>query len=177
MSNKKVKILKNVKILLIEDNPGDARLIKEMLAEAPDVSFELESANRLSAGLKCLDKETPDVILLDIGLPDSQGLDTLKKVYAQAKTVPIVVLTGLEDEAVGVEAVQQGAQDYLVKGQIQSKVLWRVINYSIERKRAEEMLRQSEERYRALFNSKLDGMCVIDETMKILLVNQAAVDI
>ena len=106
---------KNVKILLIEDNPGDARLIKEMLAEAPDVSFELESANRLSAGLKCLDKETPDVILLDIGLPDSQGLDTLKKVYAQAKVVPIVVLTGLEDEAVGVEAVQQGAQDYLVK--------------------------------------------------------------
>src|SRR4030043_1195561 len=110
MSNKKVKIL------LIEDNPGDARLIKEMLAEAPDVSFELKSANRLSTGLERLAKETPDVILLDIGLPDSQGLDTLKKVYAQAKVVPIVVLTGLEDEAVGMEAVHRGGQDYLCKG-------------------------------------------------------------
>ncbi|MFC2050815.1 PAS domain S-box protein [Chloroflexota bacterium] len=167
---------KNVKILLIEDNPGDARLIREMLAEAPDASFELETAKRLSTGLKHLAKEATDVILLDIGLPDSQGLDTVNKVYAQVKTVPIVVLTGLEDESVGMEAVQHGAQDYLVKGQIQSKALWRVINYSIERKRAGEMLRQSEERYRTLFNSKLDGMCVIDETMKVLLANQAAAD-
>jgi PAS domain S-box-containing protein/putative nucleotidyltransferase with HDIG domain len=168
---------KNVKILLIEDNPGDARLIREMLSEVPDVSFELETAKRLSTGLRHLAKENPDVVLLDLALPDSQGLDTLNKVYAKVKTVPIVVLTGLEDESVGIEAVQQGAQDYLVKGQIEGKVLWRVINYSIERKRAEEMLRQSEERYRTLFNSKVDGMCVIDETMKILLANQAAADI
>jgi PAS domain S-box-containing protein/putative nucleotidyltransferase with HDIG domain len=169
-------VTKNVKILLIEDNAGDARLIREMLSEVPDVSFELENAKRLSTGLKHLAKETPDIILLDIGLPDSQGLDTLEKVYAQVKTVPIVVLTGLEDESVGIEAVQHGAQDYLVKGQIQSKVLWRVLNYSIERKRAGEMLRESEERYRTLFNSKLDGMCVIDEKMKVLLANRAAAD-
>ena len=84
MSNKKVKIL------LIEDNPGDVRLIREMLAEVPGVSFELETAKRLSTGLKWLARETPDVIFLDLSLSDSQGLDTLNKVYAQVKTVPIL---------------------------------------------------------------------------------------
>jgi PAS domain S-box-containing protein len=163
----------NVKILLIEDNPGDARLIREMLTEVPDVSFELESANRLSTGLRYLAKETPDVILLDIGLPDSQGLDTLKKVYAKIETVPIVVLTGLEDEAVGMEAVQQGAQDYLVKGQIQSKVLWRVVNYSIERKRAGEILRQSEERYRTVLEEMEDGYFETDLAGNFTVVNDA----
>jgi PAS domain S-box-containing protein len=144
---------KSVKILLIEDNPGDARLIREMLAEVPDFSFELEYAKRLSTGLKHLAKGTPDVILLDLALPDSQGLDTLNRVYAGVKAVPIVVLTGLEDESVGIEAVHQGAQDYLVKGQIEGKVLWRVVNYSIERKRLEEHLEKERQEVKLIVDS------------------------
>jgi PAS domain S-box-containing protein len=167
---------KNVKVLLIEDNPGDARLIREMLAEVPDISFELECAKRLSTGLKRLAKETIDVILLDLALPDSQGLDTLNKVYAQVKTAPIVVLTGLDDESVGIEAVHQGAQDYLLKGQIHGRVLRRVINYSVERKRMEEALRDREARYRYLFEHSQIANAVVGLDGKIIDVNQAAAD-
>jgi DNA-binding response OmpR family regulator len=135
-----------IKILLIEDNPGDVRLIREMLAEVPGVSWELESTGRLSTGLECLAKKQPDIILLDLGLPDSQGLDTLVKAYAQVKTVPIVVLTGLDDEAIAIEAVRHGAQDYLIKGQIHGRALWRIVRYAIGRKRIEDELRESERR-------------------------------
>jgi len=126
-----------IRILLIEDNPGDVRLIREMLAEVPDVSFELESAGRLSTGLKCLAKKQPDIVLLDLGLPDSQGLETLGKICSKTTTVPIVVLTGLDDEAIANQAVHKGAQDYLLKDDINDRLLWRVMRYAIERKRME----------------------------------------
>ena len=105
-----------IKTLLVEDNPGDSRLIREMLAEARGVTFNLEYADRLQTGLEHLREGGIDVILLDLGLPDSQGLETLSKTYAQAPEVPIVVLTGLDDEMLGVQAVNKGAQDYLIKG-------------------------------------------------------------
>jgi len=126
-----------IRILLIEDNPGDVRLIREMLAEVPDVSFELESAGRLSTGLECLAKKQPDIVLLDLGLPDSQGLETLGKICSKTTTVPIVVLTGLDDEAIANQAVHKGAQDYLLKDDINDRLLWRVMRYAIERKRME----------------------------------------
>ena len=103
---------KRTKILLIEDNPGDARLFQEMLAEAGPRRFELEHADRLSAGIKRLGRGDINVILLDLGLSDSQGVDTFTKVYAQAQEKPIVVFTGLDDETFGIEAVRRGAQDY-----------------------------------------------------------------
>ena len=131
---------------MIEDNSGDVRLIREILAEVPDVSFELESAGRLSTGLKCLAKKQPDIVLLDLGLPDSQGLETLSKTYTRIKAIPIVVLTGLDDEAVAIEAVHKGAQDYLIKGQIHGRTLWRIMRYAMGRKRMENELRENERR-------------------------------
>ena len=127
-----------IRILLIEDNPGDVRLLQVMLAEAKKDSFELKWANRLSAGLERLETEDSDVVLLDLSLADSQGFDTFARVQAEAPQVPIIVLTGLDDEALAVRAVREGAQDYLVKGQIDSNLLTRSIRYAIERKRTEQ---------------------------------------
>lgn len=133
---------KPINILLVEDNPGDKRLIREMLAEARSVTFDLKYADRLQAGLEHLGKSRVEVVLLDLGLPDSQGLETLSKIYAKVPEVPIVVLTGLDDEMLGVQAVNKGAQDYLIKGQVDKNLLVRTIRYAIERKQAEERERQ-----------------------------------
>jgi len=130
---------KHTKILLIEDSPIYARLVQKMLAVSSQVEYQIECADRLSTGLKYLAKGEYDVVLVDLGLPDSKGLDTLDKVYAQVPAVPIVALTGIDDEALAVQAVRQGAQDYLVKGDIESKTLQRVMRYAIERKQAEDL--------------------------------------
>ncbi len=130
---------KYTRILLIEDNLGYVRLIQKLLTLSNQVEYQIECADHLSAGLEYLVKGEIDVVLLDLGLPDSQGLDTLGKVHAQAPAVPIVVVTGLDDETLGVQAVHQGAQDYLVKGDIDSKTLRRVIRYAVERKQAESL--------------------------------------
>lgn len=133
---------KPIKVLLVEDNPGDSRLIREMLVEATGAAFDLEYASRLQAGLEHLSGGRIEVVLLDLGLPDSQGLETLTKTYDQAPEVPIIVLTGLNDETLGVQAVNKGAQDYLIKGQVDKNLLVRTIRYAIERKRAEDRERQ-----------------------------------
>jgi signal transduction histidine kinase len=133
---------KSVSILLVEDNPGDRRLIREMLAEAGGVKFNLECAERLQAALEYLGGKKVEAVLLDLGLPDSQGLETLRKIYSQAPGVPIVVLTGLNDELVGAQAVNNGAQDYLIKGQVDTALLVRTVRYAMERKQAEERERQ-----------------------------------
>jgi light-regulated signal transduction histidine kinase (bacteriophytochrome) len=128
---------------LIEDNPGDARLIKEMLTEAKSAPFQLEWHDQLNAGLQRLTENGADIVLLDLGLPDSQGLDTYAAVHAQFPRLPIVVLSGLHDESMALKAVRDGAQDYLVKGQIDGKLMARSISYAIERKNAEEALREA----------------------------------
>jgi len=127
-----------IKILLIEDNPGDARLIKEYLSDVKNVAFDLQISDRLNAGIDILEEEIVDIVLLDLKLPDSEGLNSLDKIFAAAPYVPIVVLTGLNDETTAIKAVQMGAQDYLVKDKVESDLLIRSIRYSIERKRAEE---------------------------------------
>jgi MinD-like ATPase involved in chromosome partitioning or flagellar assembly/ActR/RegA family two-component response regulator len=126
-----------MKVLLIEDNPGDARLIREMLAEERGAPFDLEHADRLSTGLGRLAAGGIDVVLLDLSLPDSRGLSTFVRVHAQAPEVPIVLLTGRDDEELAVEAMREGAQDYLVKGQVDSSLLVRSMRYAIERHRAQ----------------------------------------
>jgi len=161
-------------ILLVEDNPGDARLIQEMLAESGEADYQLEHADRLSQGLDRLLEGRIDVVLLDLSLPDSQGLETLGKVQAQVSAVPIIVLTGLNDEMTAVEAVHQGAQDYLVKGDVDSKLLWRAVHYSLERKRAEGELRESEEKLRCFMDSATDFLTIWDSELNLVDLNIAA---
>ena len=122
-------------VLLIEDNPGDARLIREMIAEDPEAPFELHFAERLALGLDFLASKPASVVLLDLSLPDSLGLETFAKVYAHSPGVPIIVLTGTDDKTVARKAVQGGAQDFLVKGKLDRELLVRAMQYSIERKR------------------------------------------
>jgi len=128
---------RQIKVLLIEDNPGDARLIGEMLSEVNGALFDLENVDRLSDGLTRIQKGGIDAVLLDLGLPDSAGLDTFEKVHDQAPEVPIVMLTGLDDTELALEGVRMGAQDYLVKGRVDGDLLARTLRYAIERKTAE----------------------------------------
>ena len=130
-----------MKILLIEDNSADAKLIGEMLKDIKPLPLELAHTARLSAGLRRISEERFDALLVDLGLPDSKGIDTLRTVLAQAPEVPIIVLTGLADEVTGIQAMQVGAQDYLVKGAVSGDLLIRSIRYAIERKRLMTELR------------------------------------
>jgi len=130
-----------IAVLLIEDNPGDARLVRELLAEARDRAFTLETVGRLAEGLDRLDDTPYGAVLLDLCLPDAVGLDTLLQTSTRAAHVPIIVLTGLDDEGVGVEAVQHGAQDYLVKAGLTPDILTRSLRYAIGRHRTLQHLR------------------------------------
>jgi len=132
----------SIKVLLVEDNLGDARLLFEGMEEALPGQFQVAHVRRLSETLEYLWEDTCSVVLLDLGLPDSHGLDTLVLVRAQAPDVPIVVLTGFQDEELGDQALKEGAQDYLVKGQVDSKLLARSMRYAIARKDAEQALIQ-----------------------------------
>ena len=127
-------------VLLIEDNPGDARLIREMLAEDPDAPFTIHCADRLARGLEQLSLGETALVLLDLSLPDSFGLETFAKVYAHSPTVPIIVLTGNDDRMLALSAVKGGAQDYLVKSRLDRELLVRSMHYSIERKRYQVQL-------------------------------------
>lgn len=128
---------KSVRILLIEDNPGDARLIRELLSETKEIYFDMEVCQTLSEGLKALASGSFEVILLDPGLPDSSGLESLIRTQAAAPHVAIIVLTGLDDQEIAVRSVRKGAQDYLVKEQITPDLLSKAVRYAVERKRTE----------------------------------------
>jgi two-component system, NarL family, sensor histidine kinase UhpB len=131
---------KSTHILLVEDNPGDARLVREMLAEAGGGSFAVHWVTSLSEALEHLARGGIDLVLLDLGLPDSLGLDTFLRAYEPASHLPFLVLTGYADEILGATAVRQGAQDYLPKGEVTGSLLHRAIRYAIERKRSETSL-------------------------------------
>lgn len=127
-------------VLLIEDNPGDARLLQEMLAEDPDSPFRIQCADRLSRAMEVLCAGSVQLLLLDLSLPDSHGLETFTKIYAHSPRVPIIVLTGNDDNTLALHAVKAGAQDYLFKGKLDRELLVRSMQYSIERKRYQEAL-------------------------------------
>ncbi len=165
-----------IRILLIEDNPYDSALIEEMLAdEGGDNQFAVKQVGRLGHGLQALEAEQFDMVLLDLGLPDSQGLQTLLKTQKDGSKVPIILLTGLDDERLGLEAVERGAQDYLVKGQFDAPLLTRSIRYSIQRKKAEEIIHKAKELSEAInkINELIDISLGFDVIMERVLEHTA----
>jgi len=130
--------------LLIEDDPDDALLIQRYLAGSPRLTCKVTHVDRLGDGLKILDSVRFDVILVDLGLPDAPaGIKTFEQAYAHASQIPIIVLTGHDDDTIAVESVQKGAQDYIVKGQVTGSMLGRAIRYAIERKKLLTQLEHS----------------------------------
>ncbi len=140
------------RVLLVEDDPDQAQLVQAILAKLGGASYDLVCADRFSAACEHLDKGGFDVILLDLTLPDTQGLDTFLQVQARAEGVPIVVLSAIDDEALAIRSVREGAQDYLVKGRVTNQSLVQALRHAIERHRiqAEIALRQYADSLQAL---------------------------
>jgi len=161
------------KLLLVEDNPGDAGLVKAALGEisTPDDEFQSVHAVRLSEAFEYAAETSFDIILLDLSLPDAKGLDTVTRMTAAAPSVPIVVMTGMNDQSVAIEAMRMGAQDYLVKGQVDEAMLGRTIRYAIERKKAEAEINRQLERQKVLndINRAIASTLDLDSVMNILL--------
>jgi signal transduction histidine kinase len=126
---------KPLQVLLVEDNAGDVRLLREMFNKEKRDAFQLTHLLRMSEAETHLAKGGVDIVLLDLGLPDGHGLDTVRRAHAAAPEVPVIVLTGLDDEALAAEAMNAGAQDYLIKGQIENRALPRALRHAIERHR------------------------------------------
>ena len=127
------------KVLLVEDNPGDARLLREMLNGDGSPEVNLAYVSFMSEAEKYLAGHTVDLILLDLGLPDAQGLAAIRRARIAAPDIPLVVLTGMDDEALAAQSLQEGAQDYLIKGQIETRGMLRALRYATERKRLERL--------------------------------------
>jgi CheY-like chemotaxis protein len=132
-----------LRILIVEDNPADADLIREMLPQAGPLNFQVESAERLSGALARLERKGIGLVLLDLGLPDSRGLSTFHALRQAAPGIPVIVLSGNDDQELATNAVRDGAQDYLVKGRIGGDLLVRAIRYALERERLVSELREA----------------------------------
>ena len=153
-----------IKILLVEDNIGDAGLLRAAISEVPpgDFIYEVAHVTRISEAAERLRESLFNIVLLDLSLPDSHGLDTVIRIREAAPAVPIVVLSGLSDEKVAVEAMRSGAEDYLVKGQIDSEMLVRSINYAIERKGIEAQFKLQQEKQNTLRDINLAVTSTLD---------------
>jgi phosphoserine phosphatase RsbU/P len=149
---------KPIKVLLIEDDPDDYQILRRMLQKARGARFELHCAPTLAEGIQELESGAFDVVLLDLALPDSKGLETFYNLHAQFSGTPIIVLSGLDDENVAITAVHAGAQDYLVKGQIDTQLLTRAIIYAIERSQAKVALQEAEKKFRSIFENAVEGI-------------------
>ena len=170
-----------INILLVEDAPLDAQLLRELLAQAQGVPFVLANADQLATGLARLAAGGIDIILLDLSLPDAQGLDTFIRAHAHAAGVPIIVLTGSDNETLAMQALQAGAQDYLVKGQLDGNMLVRSIRYAIERARtlaalqhSEEALREANQTLQALIEAAPLVITALDRAGNVTIWNPAA---
>jgi diguanylate cyclase (GGDEF)-like protein/PAS domain S-box-containing protein len=161
-------------VLLIEDNNGDARLLREMFREGGAYNTKLTHVSSMSDAETQLAIPTVDVILLDLGLPDVQGLGAVRRAHAAAPQIPLVVLTGLDDDSIALQALQEGAQDYLVKGQLDTRGLLRALRYAIERKTMEEALFAEKERAQITLDSIGDAVICTDAAGGITFLNVVA---
>jgi signal transduction histidine kinase/DNA-binding response OmpR family regulator len=171
--------MEHIKVLVIEDNPAYVRVLcdtltKRRAAAVKGLSFDVEYAMHLAAGLQRLAAGGIDVVLLDLMLPDSQGLDTLSRLSQQAPDIPVVVLTAIDANDLEVQALHKGAQDYLVKGQIDGRMLVHALRSAIERQQMRRALQASEARLQNLIIHNADGVLVVDKGGVIRFVNPAA---
>ncbi len=160
-------------ILLVEDNPGDARLVQEMLRNDEYHHFHIVLAELLSVALEKFTENKFDAVLLDLSLPDSQGLKTFSSIRAVAANIPVVILSGLGDKGVAIQAVQEGAQDYLVKGEVNDELLSRALHYAIERHRVADLLQQTEDRLEDFLEHTYDLVQNVDIAGRFRYVNRA----
>jgi len=142
-----------IRVLLVEDNPADVRLIEELLRESAP-PYELTAVNRLDDAFTHLGRCGADVILLDLSLPDAQGLDSVRRMRFAAPRIALAILSGQDDEAVALQALREGVEDYLIKGQVEGPLLVRAINYAIERRRMSNALADAEQERTALLASE-----------------------
>jgi diguanylate cyclase (GGDEF)-like protein/PAS domain S-box-containing protein len=165
-------------VLLVEDNPGDARLLREMFNEQGSRRTELTIVQSMSQAEEHLAEHAVDIVLLDLGLPDAQGLGAVRRAHAAAPRVPLVVLTGLDDESLATQALQEGAQDYLLKSQIETygttRGLVRALRYAIERKALEDALFVEKERAEVTLNSIGDAVACTDMLGNLTFLNLVA---
>ena len=168
-------------VLLVEDNAGDARLLEEYLGMADGGPYRITVAGTLAAARDHLAHSRADFIILDLNLPDSSGLDTVEQIQEHAASTPIVVLTGLDDEQMGLKAMRRGAQDYLAKGDLNSQGLVKALHYAEERHRLlrqteadRKRLAENERRFRTLAQENADGIVVIDQAGIVQFANPAA---
>ncbi|MGZ4871902.1 MAG: response regulator [Candidatus Angelobacter sp.] len=162
-----------LRVLLVEDNAVDARFITALL-RSPATTLQCKHVTRLGAALEHLKTDHPDVVLLDLNLEDSAGYETFCRMRQATSGAAILVLSGSDDEELAIKTVREGAQDYLVKGTFDGRLLLRSIRYAIERKRSEEALRQSEATVRAIFENSLDGIVIFEGNGICLEANAAA---
>ena len=147
-----------VRLLLVEDSADDAELIRTKLAKSERINVDVTHVDRLGKGLERLSGDAFDVVLLDFSLPDSFGMETFRRAHAAAPRIPIIVLTSLDDNELAVQAVREGAQDYLVKREADTRLLVRAMLYAIERQQADDALRESEERFALAARGVNDGL-------------------
>lgn len=168
-------ITQPLKVLIVEDDLVDRKSLQRSLSQSTLPVSDTKFADRLDTALKLLEEENFDVVFLDLGLPDSQGIDSFSAVCSKDPSVAVIVVSGLDDAETTVMAAQKGVQDYLVKGEVDSTLLARTVRYAIERKKVGEQLRQAEEKYRMQFEGSLDAIFVADaETGIIIDCNPAA---
>lgn len=158
-----------LKVLLLEDNPADADLLQDILNEAISINWDITHVEKLSLALQYINQQPFDIVLSDLSLPDAQGLDAVIRMQAIAPDLPIVVLTGLNDEEIGLTALRRGVQDYLNKGQLQAEVLMRTIRYAIERSQTQRVLRQQA----AAMAASMEGIAILNSNQEHTYVNQA----
>jgi len=167
---------KVIRVLQIEDDTVDRKLVERILTRCPQgADFSVESVGQLSEAIECLSSRFYDLALVDLGLPDSKGIDIIQKVRRVSPNMPIVVLTGLDDEATGLSAIQNGATDYLIKGPALNDSLIRAVLYALERKKSEKALQESEAKFRTIFENAGGAIFIADiETGEIVDCNSKA---
>ena len=153
--------MNSINILLVEDNPADQAMVEEVLQDTTTFKYELTTCERVQEAADCIAEQLTDIILLDLSLPDSSGLDTLKKVRSLSPNIPIVIFTGLDDRRIGLEAINLGAEDYLVKGEIrEGSVLERTISFALERYKLRHDLYQTMDELKRS-NQKLEDFAYV----------------